>query len=507
MFGPAYLDILTFFYPVGNTPAVCLTRNLPQHIQGHILLLGCGDVRNILFTLYSEQNLSRELEIACCDLSESILARNIILFTLALNDEKGEKRHIIWNLYYHFKLDKESLETLQYHSRKLVLVSVSSSMHEWHSTTYGRLLRFCDSSTFERVRALWRSYGTVDLDEEEEVAFNDILEKNMRRAQALKAHYIGKGQVTTGMRSAAPLNTAFLQLHISRISTIGTMGVRAMTLIFFREPTDPLLGFHLATAFAPLSKEHHSISETLSDTSISIVVKTAKLQFREWCDSFRSWSSKTLTIRFFAGDAIAFSYALHQKRVSSTSRLANIYRDIYHLESIKLHDEDLAKRAPVQFTVIDTSNLIDHLGAVNVLSATSVLLVENTPSSLYTESLVRREINYEAYIQSLLCGDFSTMTLLLDLFPLEYRTNASTSSATDEAMLDAISRLIGPEEKPQMQISGFFHGKHFVSGEHTWRIKSVLVLWAHSSSMNASHRIQYGGLINPIWHIGRTRVL
>jgi hypothetical protein len=55
MFSPVYLDILTFFYPIGNTPATCLTRNLALEDRGDILLLGCGDVRNILFTLYSER--------------------------------------------------------------------------------------------------------------------------------------------------------------------------------------------------------------------------------------------------------------------------------------------------------------------------------------------------------------------------------------------------------------------------------------------------------------------
>jgi hypothetical protein len=56
MFAPVHLDILTFFYPIGNTPATCLTRNLAREDRGDLLLLACGDVRNILFTLYSEQN-------------------------------------------------------------------------------------------------------------------------------------------------------------------------------------------------------------------------------------------------------------------------------------------------------------------------------------------------------------------------------------------------------------------------------------------------------------------
>lgn len=57
MLRPVYLDILTFFYPIGNTPAVSLTRDLSPEENGDVLLLGCGDVRNILFTLYTEQNL------------------------------------------------------------------------------------------------------------------------------------------------------------------------------------------------------------------------------------------------------------------------------------------------------------------------------------------------------------------------------------------------------------------------------------------------------------------
>jgi len=48
-----------FFYPVGNTPAVCLTQALPPDQDADLLLLGCGDIRNILFTSYSGAELSK----------------------------------------------------------------------------------------------------------------------------------------------------------------------------------------------------------------------------------------------------------------------------------------------------------------------------------------------------------------------------------------------------------------------------------------------------------------
>jgi hypothetical protein len=58
---PVIVDIVTYFYPVGNTSAVHLTRNLPQEQTARILLLGCGDVRNIVFTVYMDQDSGKQI--------------------------------------------------------------------------------------------------------------------------------------------------------------------------------------------------------------------------------------------------------------------------------------------------------------------------------------------------------------------------------------------------------------------------------------------------------------
>lgn len=54
MLTPTPVDIVSFFYPIGNTPAVCLTQDLPYKQAADVLLLGCGDVRNVLFTTYAD---------------------------------------------------------------------------------------------------------------------------------------------------------------------------------------------------------------------------------------------------------------------------------------------------------------------------------------------------------------------------------------------------------------------------------------------------------------------
>ena len=51
---------ITYFYPVGNTSAVCLTEGLPPESKADLLLLACGDPRHILYTVYTnEANLTR----------------------------------------------------------------------------------------------------------------------------------------------------------------------------------------------------------------------------------------------------------------------------------------------------------------------------------------------------------------------------------------------------------------------------------------------------------------
>lgn len=65
MLTPSVLTVINPFYAIGNTPAVSFTRDLPQGVDADVLLLGCGDVRNILFTAYAEKGFR---EYSICDL-------------------------------------------------------------------------------------------------------------------------------------------------------------------------------------------------------------------------------------------------------------------------------------------------------------------------------------------------------------------------------------------------------------------------------------------------------
>ena len=107
--------------------------------------------------------------------------------------------------------------------------------------------------------------------------------------------------------------------------------------------------------------------------------------------------------------------------------------------------------APVAFNMIDTSNLIDHLGAINLLIAAAPLLHYSQSATLFTDSLVKKGATTAAFVNNLLCGDFLTMSLLLGLVPSEYYANATGTSTVDEAMIDEALRKHNQDHTDETQ--------------------------------------------------------
>jgi hypothetical protein len=63
MLKPAHIETLSYFYPVGNTPAVCYSQTVPSGQNAALLLLGCGDARSVLFTAYSRPTSGKQTDL------------------------------------------------------------------------------------------------------------------------------------------------------------------------------------------------------------------------------------------------------------------------------------------------------------------------------------------------------------------------------------------------------------------------------------------------------------
>ncbi|MCJ1380446.1 hypothetical protein MMC17_003550 [Xylographa soralifera] len=381
-------------------------------------------------------------------------ARNILLLTLIVDYTDGSKDTSIWNIYYHLLLDDESLALLQIQAQKLS--SLSASIQSWHTSKYGKLLKMCDQGTLLRVRRIWDCYGTSTMNANARASLNQRCETGLRKAREMQAQTLGNGTNLTGFRSAAPLS--ILAVHdlpkqfqhfwkhgvtdtdhatMSKSKIPNPMFFVSMDDAFtLHYGTDPLLGFHLAIAYASLTPS--SPFELSEKSQLLTVVAAARLEFRTWSTSFRQ-CQRNLTVRFFTGDALALCHTLQHMNAKGDKSKSNWYRDQYHVEPLVLDSDDyVSVGSPTMFNVIDTSDLLDHLGAMNLLVATAPLLEHTILATLYTEALVKKQQDLKALVDSILCGHFPSLSIIFGLVPIEYWTNSTATSSVEEHIFDSI---------------------------------------------------------------------
>ncbi|KAK4249019.1 hypothetical protein C7999DRAFT_30550 [Corynascus novoguineensis] len=448
MLTPGYANLWVHFYPIGNTPAVSLTQGLPPEKDANILLLGCGDIRNILFTVHSDK--SRRMDVTCCDIEPAIIARNILLVTLIVDDSNDHGNNDNWDMYYHVFIDKTCHDRLQKQAMKLH--GLAASLEAWREGDYGNLVAFCDSGTLTRVAEFWAFYISAATERQSwmKKTFRSVIEtrKQKRRDTGLTA---------TGVRSATPsgmlagLELNELHEHFWKHGTMYMDHVVRSQATYanplFASPgstvklhyaIDPLLGFHLSTAYVPLAHASQQSQGSPRVSKTEGVVAAARAEFLAWSNTFKARGRENVRLRFFAGDAISFCHTLQHRHVTGSERSAHWYRSRHTtLEPLVLIEDDYGTdgSAPVSFNVIDTSNLIDHVGGLNLLAAASPLLDGHASSSLYTETLVQRTHSQQEQLDQLLGGHLPTSSLLLGLFPVEYWTNTCHSSIGDEQLI------------------------------------------------------------------------
>lgn len=93
------------------------------------------------------------------------------------------------------------------------------------------------------------------------------------------------------------------------------------------------------------------------------------------------------------------------------------------------------------FDVIDTSNLTDHVGLLNLLVSAVPYLQKRRSATLFTESLLNKkaEADQVETFDGILLADQTTMFLLFGVAPISYLTGVSLQSTA----MDSVRGMLG----------------------------------------------------------------
>ncbi|KAF3134815.1 hypothetical protein TWF569_010080 [Orbilia oligospora] len=447
MLHPETFDGHGYYYPLGNSPAINLVGFLPPEIDAEILLLGCGDVRNILFTLFTESSESankvhRKYHFTCCDFEGAVIARNILLLAMIL---KNEEASTMWPIYYDIFMSETCSQALKSHLAELL--SASEDIESWLKSDLGKVLTVGSKYTLAVVRRLWSAWAK-SLDEKGKGQRRKSVKREL--ANIVKERH-SKGSILSVARSAGPLTIEVMRAsmdHFNHYWKHGTTDHHHTEKPPVSNPTfsltkygrkfsvhygtNPLAGFHLSTAVVPFgSKDFQPMKSSLDFTPL---VKCAKEEFNLWCQSFRNaQENNTFTICFFVDEALELCGSLSPK-IDVTG--------IKEINENNATSKGYLHNHPTQFNVIDISNLIDHVGTYNILLSILALLRKDHISYLNTETLLKHEFNIDRGNEALynVFGvDPASVFALLGITVVDFMCAQTSISQVSEHQLEAFA--------------------------------------------------------------------
>ncbi|CAN0500685.1 unnamed protein product, partial [Ectocarpus sp. 8 AP-2014] len=159
-------------HPAGNTPPTDLLQHIPHDAQhAEILSLGCGDLRDFLYSvlLHGRRGVScgpvpRRFSFMMNDWEPAIHARNLMLLQMFLDARDILEIGVIYSSMYNSFVDAEVLEMIESVAGRLAAAAESPST--WASAELGRLVRFADDRSQQRVCKILAAYADGSLQSE-----------------------------------------------------------------------------------------------------------------------------------------------------------------------------------------------------------------------------------------------------------------------------------------------------------------------------------------------------
>lgn len=122
------------YYPIGNSRSVDVTHHCQVAKECNILMLGCGDVRNVLHTLHvlsqdgTTDAQDQTLHFHLNDIERGILARDLLLLHIVgtIDPSNTEDLKFLWAVWYDALLSELHIERLKQSIKGLLTTELHS---------------------------------------------------------------------------------------------------------------------------------------------------------------------------------------------------------------------------------------------------------------------------------------------------------------------------------------------------------------------------------------------
>ena len=338
----------SFSYLLGNTKPLHIDMTSCTFFPSRCLFLGSGDLRNVLHLIQTSPS-SHEWEFHLVDINPCVVARNI-LFIHLLNDETASVDDLS-SIWYEFLLEKRlhtyldaliseiaesDLKMIREEDRSMIRETFRSWLVLSRSTnTKEQACQQCHqhlSTCFERIAHSTHQAYSAMVCESVKAALPDESKIVLERAQNEIRRYIEEG--TTGPEKRQfRVNVTMLQ------STSGTY-----TGHYDMHPYQGYIPFETIA-------EQQSFRKLTSDASHPLF-KYCKEKLKEWMLAYRL-SQRQIKWQLYSADALNLA--------------------LFHMSTM-------------EFDLIHTSNLCDHLDMLNLLLTCVHLLRHRASSRILTQS-------------------------------------------------------------------------------------------------------------------------
>ncbi|GJE85242.1 DUF4470 and zf-MYND domain-containing protein [Phanerochaete sordida] len=378
------------------------------------------------------------LDFTCCDIEPAVLARNILLYSLIVEDDFQGKQECIWSIFFHFYLDSTSLSLLLTQSK--LLAELSKDFETWRTGPYAKFIHIGTSHTLRELHRHWTWYAeteTLPAERRDKLSqsFSSRLGKTSKDPRGYVFTLPSKSTGPMWPNAAVALSEAHRRYWETGVTIIrpedAGKATRFNPIFAYADAQEGLVANQDLSPYTPfllagLYNPPDGVSaDQLPKPSLQNLNQAIREQFFAWCQAFRrSVQAGRVTLRMITSDALALCRAIQElkeyNRPTAQCRVSEWRAPMLVLDGDGYEQHPQVPTAPMSFDVIETSNLWDHIGILNILTTSVPLLKPSKWAVLYTEISFTYGQDHTKDFLSSLHADLNVISLLFDLVPVSY---------------------------------------------------------------------------------------